>query len=232
MADETTGAQASPEAPAGTDTPAATTTPATDTLLPAADDKGATDGKPADEGKPDTDDKTKDGAKDGDGKGDGDKPDAKADAIEYTDFTVPEGITIDEEKLGEFKPIAQELGLDQAQAQKLVDLYAGIEAKNHAAWAEQIGKWAEETRADPEIGGAKLTESMKDAQAAIVAFGGQELLDRINSSGLGCDPVTLRAWTKIGRALQEDKTLAPGAAAGRAVDPGKVLFDHPTSQQR
>lgn len=231
MADETTGAQASPEAPAGTETPGATTPPATDTLLPATDDKAAPDGKTDEGDKPESGDK-KDGAKDGDGKGDGEKTDAKPDAIEYTDFQVPEGITIDEEKLGQFKPIAQELGLDQAGAQKLVDLYAGIEAKNHAAWAEQIGKWADETRTDPDIGGAKLDQSMKDAQAAIVAFGGQELLDRINSSGLGCDPVTLRAWTKIGRALQEDKTIAPGAAAGRAVDAGKVLFDHPTSQTR
>ncbi len=227
MADETTGAQTATEAPTGTETPAATTSTTTATLLPdgeaAPDTTTTTDETKTDDGKQD------DGKTEGDDKGDG-KTDAKADAIEYTDFQVPEGITIDEEKLGQFVPIAKELGLSQEQAQKVVDLYAGIEAKNHQAWADQIGKWADETRADPEIGGAKLDASMKAATTAIQAFGGKDLLDRINSSGLGCDPVTLRAWAAVGRALGEDKTLAPGAAAGRALSAGEVLFDHPTSK--
>lgn len=230
MADETTGAQTTTEAPTGTDTPAATTPTTTATLLPTGEESKAPEGTTDDGNKPE-DGTKEDGAKDGDGKGDGDKPDAKADAIEYTDFEVPEGITIDEEKLGQFTPLAKELGLSQDQAQKFVSLYADIEAKNHQAWADQIGKWADETRADPDIGGSKLPESMKAAQTAIEAFGGKELLERINSSGLGCDPVTLRAWVNVGRALGEDKTLAPGAAAGKSVTMGDVLFDHPTSKR-
>lgn len=229
MADETTGAQTTTEAPTGTETPAATTTTTTATLLPTGEEGKAPESTTTEGNKPD-DGKQADGKTEGDGKGDG-KTDANADAIEYTDFQVPEGIVIDEEKLGQFVPIAKELGLNQEQAQKVVDLYAGIEAKNHQAWADQIGKWADETRADPDIGGAKLDESMKAATTAIEAFGGKDLLDRINSSGLGCDPVTLRAWAKVGRALSEDKTLAPGAAAGRSLSMGDILFDNPTSKR-
>ena len=171
--------------------------------------------------------------KQGSGEGEG-KPPAAAGAetpIEYTAFDLPEGITLDEAALGKFTPLAQELKLDQAQAQKLVSVYAEMQAENGKAFADQVAQWGEDARNDAEIGGAKFTENVGTAITGLKAFGSPELTTLLNETGLGNHPEMLRFCHRVGLALQEDKTLAPGSASGAQVSPAAKLFDHPTSQK-
>src|SRR5215471_21036533 len=44
----------------------------------------------------------------------------------YSDFTPPEGFDLNEEAMAKAEPIFRELGLTQAQAQRMVDFYAEI----------------------------------------------------------------------------------------------------------
>src|SRR5687767_12536146 len=73
----------------------------------------------------------------------------------YEDFTLPEGIELDQAAMEGFLPVAKELNLTQEQAQKLVDLQTAY-VKNAAdaqakAWDKQLTEWADAARADKEF---------------------------------------------------------------------------------
>lgn len=232
MAGENDGAQTTTGAPEGTQS--VDTTVTGDTTLLGADGKqdGDAAAKPGETGKETPNADGKDG-KDGDGKAGDDAGKTDADKpIEYTAFDMPEGITIDEAALGRFTPLAQELKLDQAQAQKVVTLYAEMQAEQGRAFADQVAEWGDQTRNDAEIGGAKFEENLKVALTGLQSFGTPELTNLLNQTGLGNHPEMIRFCHRVGMALQEDKTLQPGAAGGAKLSAAQVLFDNPTSQHK
>lgn len=98
----------------------------------------------------------------------GDKPTAEpkpAVPESYTDFSVPEGHTLDAATIESATPIFRELGLSQEQAQKLVDFYSAkigeINSANEGYMEQMRTEWREQLKADPVIGGkldqAKVT---------------------------------------------------------------------------
>jgi len=98
--------------------------------------------------------------------------------VEYAEFKMPEGVHLDESALNEFKPVAQELGLNQEQAQKLVDLYAkNITAVNQqvdeqakAFLAERTEKWNQAIGADKDFGGEKLQATATKVNKLLSTF--------------------------------------------------------------
>jgi hypothetical protein len=155
-----------------------------------------------------------------------------AEVIEYQDFTMPEGIELDSEVLDEFKPFAQELKLDQDGAQKLVDMGSKLATKIHQAgidnWQRQISDWADNARADKEIGGKDFDANLGVAKAAIDQFGTQELRDILDKSGLGNHPEVLRFAHRIGKAIGSDTFVAGQHKAARSTE--QVLY--PTMNQQ
>lgn len=127
---------------------------------------------------------------------------------EYEDFAVAEGVALDAEAITEFKGLAKELGLSQADAQKVVDLGPKMlekwQAKHAEAITTTVAKWAEDARADKEIGGDKLNENLAVAKKALDAFGTPELKTLLNESGLGNHPELIRLLHKAGKAISED----------------------------
>lgn len=163
------------------------------------------------------------------------KPDAKTKPADgppeqYT-VTLPEGFKdLDKGLLERFTPIGKELGLTQAAADKLVGIYAeGLkqaQATQDQAWEATKTKWADEVKADPELGGAKLQESVDISQKALKQFGGPKLVAFIEAWGLGNQPDFLRMMVKVGRALGEDGFVKPASGAGGAVKQtdGQVFY--------
>ena len=107
-------------------TDAAPTTEGTDTatsqtdgtLLAGSDDQPSSTA--TDEGASQTDDSAASASDDD--QATGDEPQGAPD--EYADFTLPEGIEIDPDGLGNLKALAKDLNLTQEQAQKVADLGA------------------------------------------------------------------------------------------------------------
>lgn len=160
-------------------------------------------------------------------KGSGDKG-AESKPGEYTDFTLPDGVNMDEVGLEAFKPIAKELGLTQEQAQKLVTLQAGIGQKVAAAqdqaFKDMKSSWMNETKADKELGGAKYSENMEVALKAVRHFGSGKLNAFLNETGLGEHPEMIRMMHRIGKAISED-TFVDGSGGGDAPKShAEVLF--------
>ena len=98
---------------------------------------------------------------------------------EYADFSMPEGIQLDETMLAEALPVFKELELTQTQAQKLVDFQASVKQadaqKQVDAFNQLKTDWREQSASDKEFGGEAFDENVKLAQSAVNKFGTPEL---------------------------------------------------------
>jgi hypothetical protein len=160
--------------------------------------------------------------------------DASAAEIE---IKVPEGVEIDQGLLDAFKPMAKELGLDSAKAQKIVDLHTNaVKAQNEraeAAWNEQKQAWRNAASSDKEIGGEKFTENVKLARTAIDKFGGPGLKQALNDLGIGNHPEIIRFAMRIGKAISEDSVTLAGTRPSTATDAeAKLRAAYPSMHQQ
>lgn len=134
-------------------------------------------------------------------------------ATQYEKFTIPEGFDYDDGKVSEFTALARELNLSQEQAQKLVDLHVrhwlGFEEQTKA----QAEEWRKQAMEDPEFGGQKFTQSLRDAHRFINVFGGEKLKHALNVTGAGSHPEIFKAFARAGRILGEDQLVKGTGAA-------------------
>ena len=148
----------------------------------------------------------------------------------YEPFTIPEGFTMDEAQTSDVSAVAKEFGLDQAQAQKMVDKHFDIISKNNdlvsAAQETRMKEWAGQAMADKEFGGANLSDNMAGARKAMNSFSqpavdadgkailhqegslkGQQMSEvevLMNESGWGNHPAMIRVFHRINQAMSED----------------------------
>jgi hypothetical protein len=175
---------------------------------PPADGTGA-EGQPAPEA---TGEPAGDAGAEGD-KPDGDKPaDEATGAPEaYEDFKLPEGspegMELDAEATSAFKEAAKADNLSQGQAQRYVDMAAKLVQKTidslTSQGAERITQWAEQVKADPEVGGRNYEANTQVALAAVAKFGDAELKQVFEEYGLGNNPAMVRFAYRIGKAMSE-----------------------------
>ena len=64
--------------------------------------------------------------------------------------------------------------------------------------------WTAELKADKEIGGSKLEESLGQIKTAIEKVAGADYLKSLEEAGLSNHPPTLRAWAKVAKAISAD----------------------------
>lgn len=200
------------QTPAATDAVAAPAVPATDK---AADAKADAPAAPADAKAAET------------------KP-ADTKPAKY-ELKTPEGSTLDAAHIEAVSAFAGELGLSNEAAQKIVERDARLLADSQlaaiATYDTQVKAWADQVRADPEIGGAKLDATIKTAQKALTKFGSPELVQMLNTHGYGNHPEVVKFCLRIGASMSEDSIPAgtPGSSP-QAKDVASLLYDHPTSQ--
>ena len=134
---------------------------------------------------------------------------------EKYEFAPPEGVEVDQSKIEVFGETAKELGLTQKQFQQLVEYditrsAAALEDMS-AQFSERINHWAEETKADKELGGESLDANLGLAKQAIDTFGSPQLAKLIDAPsadnpdglGLGNHPEVIRLFYRVGRAISE-----------------------------
>ena len=150
--------------------------------------------------------------------------DSKSDgAVTYTDFVLPEGVTIDEGAINTFK----DLNLSQEAAQRLIDEHskrqqAVVEGLNKA-WAEQNKAWHEEISADPDIGGENLKASLATATRAVEATGIDGFKDVLNRTQAGNIPQLVKAFTQYGRLVEAMQRTGLIGPKGTITDAVKAL---------
>lgn len=197
-----------------------TSTGSQDATLPAADTTALLDTGP--QGAPA--DASADNPPAADAKPEGEKPEGDDKPTEYEPFTLPEGLGVDEELLGEFKAEAKRLNLSQEDAQKFVDLQAKAAARQAEQLASVRAQWADQSKTDKEFGGDALSENLGVAKKAMDAFATPELRKLLNDSGLGNHPEVIRTFVRVGKAISEDGRVVSGTRSTTSSDPAKRLF--------
>ena len=151
----------------------------------------------------------------GDGEGDG----QSTGAPEEYEFTPPDGIEIDPDKLEAFGEYAHSLGLSQDQFQKLIEYdierSASAQKSMAEAYGERISSWADATRVDKELGGEKLNENLGLAKKAMEKYASPALAKLIDSPsaknpdglGLGNHPEVIRLFYRVGKAISESELI-------------------------
>jgi hypothetical protein len=138
--------------------------------------------------------------------------------LDITALKAPEGFTLDKSLMDEFVPLAEQHGLSLEAAQGVVNLGAKmanvIEKRGRDAWDQQVSKWESESKADPEIGGAKLKENLTYAAKGAMLLGGSDLVKILDDTGFGSNPVFIKALAKAGRGISEDSVGGGGGSTG------------------
>lgn len=163
----------------------------------------------------------------------------KAAAVpEVYELTIPDGVNLDQTMVDLATPTFKELGLNNAQASKLIPVAGQFAEKiagdvqkqitdNHQA---QVAAWAAAAISDVEIGGDP------DKYAANIVSAGQAL-DRLGfkadtpfrqlltDSGLGNHPEMIRAFVRVGQVISEDTVFVrTGGMAPAKLDAASQLY--------
>jgi hypothetical protein len=187
-----------------------------------ASSKDAKDSEDASEGDTKDEDKAEDGETSEEEKSEG-APEA------YADFVIPEGTTINEDRLGRFQELAKTNNLPQDVAQKLVDL--GAETLEEAAtlqqeqWDKIKTEWRKTTESDKDMRGSDGTakEAIAAAAAAVKSVGGKELQEALDLTGAGNHPAVVKAFYTISKAMADDTVLF-GSGAGEELSAAEKLY--------
>lgn len=120
-------------------------------------------------------------------------------------------------ELGDFVPIAAELGLDSAKSQKVLDTFLALDV----ARTERRDKaWVEALKVDKEYGGVGFEASLATAKRALAKYGnGQATLDALDETGAGNHPEMMRLLYRIGKAMAEDSVAGTAGNGVSAPSP-------------
>lgn len=161
-------------------------------------------------------------------------PEVPAVALTVEDFTLPEGVTADREKLGAFATKATELGLSKDVAQSMLDMHTGAlkgfveaqSAEQHRVFGEMRSQWRNDVMADEQIGGAGHQTAMaaiartrdllvpKEDRAAFNEF--------LMVTGAGDHPALLKMLHNAARYFDEGQPVAaPKPPADIGKKPGR-----------
>jgi hypothetical protein len=121
---------------------------------------------------------------------------------------------------GWYTESAHKLGLTQDQARGLAESYLELEnaqvADHNANIEAQQAEWAESLKT--EFGNA-FDQRVGAAQKAVEAFGGAELKEAMDSTGLGNHPAMVKAFAQIGKEMLESGLTQSEASATFGVTP-------------
>ena len=165
---------------------------------------------------------------------------AKGNEIPETyEFTPPEGMTIDEELLGDVQAFAKENKLTAAAAKNIADLGIKLVNKQNEIRENQFNEvktgWLKTAQGDPEIGADVLKGKDSVAAKAFNTIATPEMKDLVDQFGIGNHPEFLRMFYRLSTLMGDDKMHMPGL--GNGTPQGSTLketvggiFNHPSRQ--
>lgn len=142
---------------------------------------------------------------------------------------LPKDSKLDATDLERVLSYAKEKGLSSEQASELL----ARENEAVASYAERTEQnlkqtnevtWKNELMADPEFGGAKFEEHGQIAQRAAEKFFGKEFADELKATNLNHQPALFRGLVRIGKMLQDDKSVIPGLGGNEQRPIEKIFY--------
>lgn len=143
------------------------------------------------------------------------------------DFEVKEE-QLSKDELNLFVEKAEKLGLTKEQTQALLSDTIQDRVKTQESIQTQVNElkasWLDAVKKDAEIGGAKFTESAEYAKRALDEFGSKDLKEFLDGSGFGNYPELIRAFSKMGKMLANDKFVSGTPSVSNTPKPVHKLF--------
>jgi len=146
-------------------------------------------------------------------------------AVTWTDFTLPEGMKLDDTSLSTFKEVIGGELPPQERGQRLIDMhlqelqkYAQSTADNQVTiWNDTQRQWQNAVKADPELGGNRFNTTMQTCISAVNRFGGNtqqraELIQALDFTGAGNNPAIIRWINNMASRLAEGQPVTQSAA--------------------
>ena len=127
------------------------------------------------------------------------------------EFKAPEGVQLDDNLENWFKQAAHESNLTKSQANALYEKWNNMAVdvgQQHQQASEDALRNAKESL-DKEWGNAS-EQNLSIAKKAISEFGGNELREYLDSSGLGNNPELIKFAHRVGKELLEDHAIGDG----------------------
>ena len=134
-------------------------------------------------------------------------PAAKTDEWQPYELAAPEGAQVDAGQLKDFTAFANELKIPKDKAEAFSKQF--VQKQTEAVQA-QIAAWRAETEADKEIGGPNYAQNVGIAKKALKKFGGDEVLQVLEETGLGNHKAIIRTFLQVGKAMSDDVVITQG----------------------
>ena len=137
------------------------------------------------------------------------KEEKSSDETVYQDLKLPSALQGCEENFASFKSLAAKLNLPTETVQKLVEWEAAIAAsgqqKTESERAEILQKWEDQTK---ELFGPNYRREICRALEAADRFGGPELRELLEATGLGSHPTIVKTFQQISQQISEDESVS------------------------
>ena len=144
--------------------------------------------------------------------------------VEYKDFDLPDGVSINDEVMGQAAELFKEANLTKEQAQKFIDmqvsLNSGAEAANEAVRTD----WVNKAKSDKEYGGDNFDQSVGVAMQAVEKFGTPELKQMLNETGVGNHPEMIRLLKRVGDLTLEDTPTNISKVPGKELSTLEIMY--------
>lgn len=168
--------------------------------------------------------------------------------IKYEQFNIPDGFSVDNEKLGEYQQLLAQHRLPQEIGQKFIDMHIqalqNVVNEAQSSHANQIKtqreNWRNQVKSDDQLGGAGFQTTLQSVAKMRDMFYPQERIQEFNDflreTGAGDHPVFWRLLNNVAKKFGEPviPTIQPQPPKDRGPKPGDrktTLYDHPSSQK-
>lgn len=147
-----------------------------------------------------------------------------SDGYEIPTENMPAEVPVDNEFVGRFFEEAHRIGLNKQQAAALVRW--NVEAQKQQS--DDYGLVMDKEMADAEESmkrefGDAYEQNLTMAQEAAQQFGGDELINLLNETGLGNKPEIIKAFANIARAISNDEVIGSGGRKSFLTTPQEAI---------
>ncbi|MDC4456622.1 hypothetical protein NQ652_02785 [Acinetobacter baumannii] len=153
----------------------------------------------------------------------GEQPPAEQ-PVQYTDFQMPEGFTLNPEDQTVLQELGQEFKMPQEAVQKLVDLGVQMQQRQVQEQLKTVSSWVDAAKADKEYGGENLQKNLLTAQRAFSLPRGDKISNILHKSGLGNHPDVIGFMTEVGKLLEPDSMTTGQGTNTAGATLGKILY--------
>lgn len=142
----------------------------------------------------------------------------EVEAFDPEKLALPEGFEKNEH-FDHFVEWSKEAGINQPQAEKLIDLYQTVIKQNAdsstKAWEEQNTAWVNEVKTDKELGGANLTNVKQTISKMLdnSDLSDPKFREALDFTGAGNNPAVIRTLYRWAQKLVEGASVAGNPAA-------------------